>query len=388
LRVDVNAGDPSYPIWIPLDTVLSGWCPTIPVKGRSGPVGLGVPEVVGDLYVPPSFKDGKYTVETPRKGQFILLTRHHTDTKGQTGEYWHTLHFSSPRQIRERLSVPSDLNTLDLASRILVPHGIRMYVGSAAPWQGLTGGAKQIWLPRGVVSALLEATAEAFYRPDIFRRPMWAYRTILDRFYTDCFRVQDSIQQGFQIRREQIIQCRRIQAALDGINAKEASARQKFATLSYEKEGQLFADLESLAAREIAWACDAHIADRPDIAPILKELRRKREQCKQTKWECAGKAEELIEWKRTHPPSPEVLQTGNRIRFLGAQVKRVLNLAAKGPINVQDLADLDLNKTYLIHSELAEDGKVRNVRIQFVFSHIEQRPKMTIYWYRIEPYWE
>lgn len=100
-----------------------------------------------------NFLGGHYWVTTP-KGECLVLHRLHGGRAGELGQYWTVDKRAGNVMDRMDLAVPYFWNTMEEKTTLIVPKGVLIYEGFAAPQGTLIGGGSQAFIPRTVVKAL------------------------------------------------------------------------------------------------------------------------------------------------------------------------------------------------------------------------------------------
>ncbi len=101
-----------------------------------------------------TFRDGNYWITTP-KDHFLVLYRLCGGAAPEDGQFWTAERHDADQSFRDKHSVAKRWNTLEDNTMLVVPRGVYMYEGIAAPHdKAYPGGGLQVFIPRSIVKPL------------------------------------------------------------------------------------------------------------------------------------------------------------------------------------------------------------------------------------------
>ena len=103
-----------------------------------------------------NFRGGSYWITTP-KDDFLVLHRLHGGPAREIGQYWTVEERDGNESFRFDMAVLRNWNNLEERSTLLVPKGVFIYEGFAAPQSPYFGGGWQVFIPQSVVEPLLSS---------------------------------------------------------------------------------------------------------------------------------------------------------------------------------------------------------------------------------------
>lgn len=114
---------------------------------------FGPLSVIDDGKYAKTFRGGNYWITTP-KDDFLILYRLFGGTASEDGQFWTAELHKGDQSYRDELAVARRWNTLEDNTNLVVPKGVYMYEGIAAPHGNYPGGGLQIFIPHSIVKPL------------------------------------------------------------------------------------------------------------------------------------------------------------------------------------------------------------------------------------------
>ncbi len=358
-----------------------------------------------------TFRSETYEKVTPKPGTFVFLLRDQKDNKKESMGRFFTLQteniqqwqsstqkqdsdFSSrPLLHASRLdfSILKEWNNQAATQILIVLSGIWLWKGIVAPLNSSNpshpkypGGGVQIFLDLCIAEILWEATRE------------WLSSKNQTHFSIQLSSeaIQRALEKQKLLSEERNVILKEIQSQ----KQKENKVRDEFLSFQnkylitkkkYKKIGRIkvkeeYVKIESGLEKLLEKMEEAVFLE---TSPVFNQATEMLETIKEE----LRLIEHLImihegpnaNWRKTTSKETPCLlkETGNKLRYIPPAVRKLLGGESIG----SELGELN-NKKFLVHAEEME-GVMRKLYVRFVFSHIEIRDKLTIYWYNLYYEW-
>ncbi|KAJ7328589.1 hypothetical protein OS493_024510 [Desmophyllum pertusum] len=109
-------------------------------------------KITGDEFGPLSVVDGNY--DKTFRDDFLILYRLFGGAASEGGQFWTVQRHDGDESYRDALAVARRWNTLEDYTCLVVPKGVCMYEGIAAPHGGYPGGGLQVFIPQSISKPL------------------------------------------------------------------------------------------------------------------------------------------------------------------------------------------------------------------------------------------